>query len=306
MQRKLVKQGDNALTVTLPAAWTKANKLTAGDEVEIENDNNQLVINSKTEKKVKSITFTIHSNDDSRLYRSLLGAYYRAGFDEIKIQYDSPKVIPELQKAVDFLYGFEIFEQKENICIIKKMYESESTELQLIVTKMIQTIKTMQNIISHDIAEDIKEEKHVEKKYASQEELLQFRNNALKYRDIIIRTIVYHKLLDEKNFPYNHIAYSLWQITRAYYNLYSSLLKQKTTEKEQAFFSKVNLYFTMTMQSMDGNNSDNHKENHKKYRALIAKAEEMIKHSKNPVFLSYCIVIIMNVQSCNSLLLLHD
>ncbi|MBI5393466.1 AbrB/MazE/SpoVT family DNA-binding domain-containing protein [Candidatus Woesearchaeota archaeon] len=293
MRRKLVKQGDNALTLTVPAAWAKENKLAAGDEVEIENENNQLVISSGAKKQVKSVAFTLQNQHDFRLYRSLLGAYYRAGFDEIKIQYDSPKVIPELQKAVDFLYGFEIFEQKENVCIIKKMYESESTELQLIVTKMIQTIKTMQNIILRDIAGE---------KHASEQELLQFRNNVLKYRDIIVRAIVYHKLLDEKNFPYNNIAYSLWQIARVYYNLYLSLPRKKAAKQELTFFNKVNNYFISILQREEMH----HAENHERYRKLVSQAEGLIRKSKNPVFLSYCISLVMNIQSCNSMLFLQE
>lgn len=35
MKRKIIKQGHNTLTVTLPSEWTKKLQLGAGDEVDI-------------------------------------------------------------------------------------------------------------------------------------------------------------------------------------------------------------------------------------------------------------------------------
>ena len=47
MKRKIIKQGHNTLTVTLPSEWVKKLNLNAGDEIDLVEDNSSLVINGK-------------------------------------------------------------------------------------------------------------------------------------------------------------------------------------------------------------------------------------------------------------------
>lgn len=294
MRRKLVKQGDNALTVTLPASWTKTNKLSPGNEVNIEEEQNTLIIKPAYIMSLpKTIAITITPGTFNR-YRSLLGSYYRQGYDEIHIRYANSKIIPELQKAVDFLYGFEVFEQKENICVIKKMYESEPTQIASFINKMIQTIKTMQNIVINDLQKN---------KFTSKEEIYQFRNNILRYRDIISRTIVYYKLLDDKHFPQYTIAMYLWQIARAYNHIYHVVAKQnKLSKQEYELFTEINVFL---IELFEKQKESKHNYFHEKYDILHKKAEQLLT-KKNPhnLFISYNLYILMQLQSCNSSLLL--
>ena len=53
MRRKLVKQGVNALTVTLPAKWIEKKGLKAGDEIDVVEEENKIEIYSDTLKEVK-------------------------------------------------------------------------------------------------------------------------------------------------------------------------------------------------------------------------------------------------------------
>jgi len=46
MERKLVKQGRNALTVTLPAKWLKFRRLEAGDSVFFDEKDDGILISS--------------------------------------------------------------------------------------------------------------------------------------------------------------------------------------------------------------------------------------------------------------------
>ena len=49
MKRKIIKQGHNTLTVTLPADWANRMKLGAGDEIDLSEKGNSLSLT--TEKK---------------------------------------------------------------------------------------------------------------------------------------------------------------------------------------------------------------------------------------------------------------
>ena len=54
----------------------------------------------QTEIKLEAATYNI--------YRSIIGGLYKGGYDEIKVKFDDPKIVPELQKTVDSLYGFDL------------------------------------------------------------------------------------------------------------------------------------------------------------------------------------------------------
>lgn len=124
MRRKIVKQGNSALTVTLPASWTKKFNLKAGDEIEVEEEKNFLKI---TTEKLGEKTIEI---DITELNEPLIWTYiiasYRQGYDEIKIRFKKEQ-IKLVQKTVDALLGLAITEQKSDSCIIKDLsaYPSE-------------------------------------------------------------------------------------------------------------------------------------------------------------------------------------
>jgi phosphate uptake regulator len=288
MKRRIIQQ-HNSFTLTLPIKWVRGNELVRNDEVTLSEEDNKLIIEpgevkkqiKQTEIKLKAATYNI--------YRSIIGGLYRGGYDEIKVKFDDPKIIPELQKTVDSLYGFEVLEMGETSCVIKTVFKEESAELKSHINKVINIIKTMQSILMNDIST---------KKHNSADELLQFRNNVLKQRDLIARTIVKQKLLDNKNFPYYTIAYNLWHIARNYYYLYRAL--PKSVQKEDIdLLKKINKEFELSFSK-----NPDLIERHREFAALLKAAQERIKKYKVNSIQSYSTTIISMIQSCNSLLLL--
>lgn len=53
MKRRIIKQGHNTLTVTLPSAWVKDLNIHAGDEIDLVEEANGLLLT--TEKKTEKI-----------------------------------------------------------------------------------------------------------------------------------------------------------------------------------------------------------------------------------------------------------
>lgn len=84
MERKLVKQGRNALTITLPAAWIKEKGLGVGDVVDVQEHNNELLIRTPTQQKRREIEINAHNMDSSMILHSTLGAYIQ-GYDRITL-----------------------------------------------------------------------------------------------------------------------------------------------------------------------------------------------------------------------------
>jgi phosphate uptake regulator len=290
MQRKLVKQGKGALTLSLPKKWLDSHNLEAGDEMNIDEETHSLTL-STTKKKAttKSINITLEEGSFNS-FRSILGGLYRGGYDQIKVTYKTPKAITLLQKAVDSLYGFEIFDIDEKSCTIKGIYQEEVPEIESYVRKSIHTIKVMQDMIEEDLQK---------KKYDSKKEIFQLRNNVLKQRDLIIRIIVQNKLLEKETFPYYQISVNLWNIARNYYNLYDSL--DKVSNKKIEYFKETNKMFTKFFYSI---NKDEPLDIHKQYRNLSNKGKELMKTKEASLFISYCLNILMSIQSSNSSVLL--
>ncbi len=287
MKRKIVKQGNGGFTVTLPVKWIRDQEIKAGDEVDIIEEEKKLVLSSAAiNKKPKSITISLEPGDYNQ-YRSLIGGLYRAGYDQIKVQFKDAKVLPVLQEVIDSLYGFEVLDVGKNSCIIHSIYREETPEIESHIQKIINIISTIQATITEDVNSG---------RFESESQLCQFRNNILKQRDLIARVIVQQKLLDNKHFPYYLLSFNLWNIARNYYDLYLALEKKKQMSKKQRdIITKINLFvqsFLKQLREVD------HAVIDKQYRKLaIEVRQQLMKSEKNSLVTAYCLNILMLVQS---------
>lgn len=287
MKRKIVKQGNGGFTVTLPVKWVREQELKAGDEIDFSEEEKNLVLSpAATTKKPKLIVITLEPGEYNQ-YRSLIGGLYRAGYDQIKVQFTNAKVLPILQEVIDSLYGFEVLEIGKNSCIIHSIYREETPEIESHIQKMINIIGTMQNIIMDDTKNG---------QFESEAQLTQFRNNILKQRDLIARVILQQKLLDNKHFPYYLLSFNLWNIARNYYDLYLALEKKKQMSKKQIeVLSKVNKF---THQFLHTLKEGNHATADMHYRKLAAEVrQELMDSEKNALITAYSLNILMAVQS---------
>jgi len=229
VRRKLIKQGKGALTVSLPKKWVDVHGLEPGEDIFVHEQENDLIIEARETSK-ESVTRLSLNEQSKETFRSLIGALYRGGYDVVEVGFNHPRISPNLQSAVDTLYGFEIFDISERGCVIKNMYKSEATELHSHLLRMVHTINTMEHLIISDI-----------KKKEAKQEIVQLRNNILKQRDLIVRTIKKQKLLDNKHFPYYTIALSLWGVARNYHYMYHNA--QEISANDKKILTAVSEYF---------------------------------------------------------------
>jgi phosphate uptake regulator len=118
MLRKIVKQGNSALTLTLPSDWAKRFKLKAGDELEVLEEKDFLKIS--TEKfGEKNISIDITQLNAPLIWTYII-ASYRKGYDLIKLNFKKEQM-KIVQEAVDALLGLAIIEQSSNSCVIKDL-----------------------------------------------------------------------------------------------------------------------------------------------------------------------------------------
>lgn len=123
MKRKVIKQGNGTLTITLPKRWTKDTRLTEDNEVEITINENNLIVNPVGTQEERSISVDAADFDRLAISKFLI-ACYEQGFDNITITFSKSKIKSwshgeeNIGDVIDFfvsrLIGFEVLSQTKN------------------------------------------------------------------------------------------------------------------------------------------------------------------------------------------------
>lgn len=113
MKRKLVKQGQRALTVTLPSSWVEKNNLHQGDEIDLIELDDSLEISTEKKQPTKEIVVDV-SGLLPRLADRFMARAYQKGYDKITIRFDEPELMLAVKNKVPELMGFEILNINKN------------------------------------------------------------------------------------------------------------------------------------------------------------------------------------------------
>ena len=152
MKRKIIKQGHNTLTITLPNDWAKEHHVKAGDEIDIIAKENGLFISTEQHNDKKCAVIDISDMNIPTIWKYFMAAY-REGSDEIKVifkpgeLYDYPykyfashavdskynqiskrTATETIQDITNRFIGLEIIEHNKNYCILRDMAEISTRE----------------------------------------------------------------------------------------------------------------------------------------------------------------------------------
>jgi len=189
MKRKVISIAGKTFVVSLPNAWVKKNNIQKGDELEITDKENKLIID--TEKYSKSVDLTKSQTFDKRYISDM----YKRGYDEIKIKYEDTNILKEIKKMESL--GYQIIDQSLNSCIIKYIRE-ESDDFDNTLRKAFRLCKEM----GEQISEYFKEEK------IDLEQIREFESLNNKLTDECLRQ------LNKKGYKEGHKTTFLYTITR--------------------------------------------------------------------------------------------
>jgi len=123
MKRKVIQIADSTQLISLPRKWTLKYNIKKGDEIEVEEQGNKVVIS--TENNMDKGTVEINPPHLKNITERYITVSFRAGVDEIKINYDSaknPELLEYINKTLDGqTIGYEIIKQERNLFIIKDL-----------------------------------------------------------------------------------------------------------------------------------------------------------------------------------------
>ena len=134
MKRKLIKQGVDTHTISLPIKWVRKCELKAGDDITIhEHEGNLVLSNQATSKAGSKININVHRGVEERGIGVLISNAYTAGFDKIIVEYEgNPKLIQSI--ADRFLLGFDVF-QEGNTYSLESVTEPSYDNFENIIRK---------------------------------------------------------------------------------------------------------------------------------------------------------------------------
>jgi len=139
MRRRLIKQGMKGNTVYLPKKWVDERGLKAGDEVEITEEEDALVISSAGKGKIRVKNISLEHFNRSQT-RTVVSGAYKAGYNEINIHYTNKPNAKELNKIISTLTGLELISLDGNTANIRCFVNDSKEGIESLIVKMIQIV----------------------------------------------------------------------------------------------------------------------------------------------------------------------
>ena len=138
MKRKVIQIADSTQLVSLPRKWALQHGIKKGEEVDVLEEGNRIVISTEKGLEFDKVELDITGLDRSSIMHIIRGTY-RKGYDEIAVKFNNPvtihfrpnkkiKVISVIHEEVNRLVGVEIIQQKENFCVIKDISQASIKE----------------------------------------------------------------------------------------------------------------------------------------------------------------------------------
>lgn len=281
MKRKLVKQGASTMMISLPTKWIKENKLDKGDEIDLEERNNNLIIGTSMKEK-KEIIIEINEENKKDI-ENLLTHIYRRGFDKIIFNGSYKDSLKNIRSVVsDLLLGFEITQSSQNSITIENLSEPTGQKFDLMLKKSFQIVEETQNIVNNDFEQN---------KLINLEEIIDLKKQHDRFL-LFCRRLLSREKNDKSLLSSWEILNFLMHIEHRYYYLYKYASEGKL-EKSKNILELLNglkEYFKLYSSAyFDSNANAIHKINNMKKEYYFGKCIEYLEKSKGrqSVLLSY-------------------
>lgn len=250
MRRKVIQQGPATLVVSLPAKWVKKYNVQKGQEIEIaEKDNTLLLLLEPITHELKK-EFNV---DDFHGYFSkyLIHYFYQKGYDEVIIRYIDPTFSRIIADCVEGMVGFDIVEQGKNYTKIAALMSTDVAQFDTILRKAFLVTLEMGNKIivsiqktEHASLADIKRDERIINKYCDLcQRILNKKNENVVFLYLVVRDLEklgdYYKYLCEHwNKNVHQDILELFISVHKYFQLYYELFYNFDKEHADRIFTE--------------------------------------------------------------------
>ena len=120
MKRKVIQIADSTQLVSLPRKWAQSHNILKGDELEVTEQGNHVIISTEKDVSAPSISIDV-SQLSFKVVKWLIVALYKSGYDEIEVKFENPETTKAIQDMISEVLGFVIIEQTDKRCVIKNI-----------------------------------------------------------------------------------------------------------------------------------------------------------------------------------------
>lgn len=135
MKRKVISIASDTLVLTLPRQWLKKYGISKGNELDVEEAQSKLIVNSDTQ--LPQIHRDIDVSTASPMIKRILGALYKQGYDGFKVIFknEDERKIAEEVVSEEFV-GFEVASVGVNTMEVKKISEIDCNEFESMLRRI--------------------------------------------------------------------------------------------------------------------------------------------------------------------------
>jgi len=120
MKRKIIQIANSTQLVSLPRKWAVSHGIRKGDEIEVTEEGNKIIISTEQGAELEKIEVNVAGMNE-RMLSWILHAVHKSGYDEIDVLFDDPKTIGIIQDLLKELLGFVIIQHGEKRCTIRSI-----------------------------------------------------------------------------------------------------------------------------------------------------------------------------------------
>jgi len=227
VKRKIMKLGPSTMVISLPSKWVKTTNLKAGDEIDLEQENKNLVISIDGKNAIVKETIDLSKYD--KLMKRILVSRYLKGDDEIEVIFDTLDKSRAIQRRIDELIGVEVIDQGKDRILIKDIASNEGDNFDNIIKRVLYLLNT----IADESLKSIKE-KNTDLEYTSDIE-----KNINKFTDYCFRILNKKGHADHKK---TAVLYCILFLIEEIADEYKNLSKYITDNKVQLGKELVDTY----------------------------------------------------------------
>ncbi len=136
-----MKQGPSTLVVSLPSKWTKKYNVKKGSSLFIKEQGNTLSIHKHAEKAETKITVDVSGT--LPMTHRIVGALYKAGYDEMTIKYGTSQEAKAILEAAQSMQGHQVMKHEKNIITIQRIMNMDTETFDVLYRKCFQMVQEM-------------------------------------------------------------------------------------------------------------------------------------------------------------------
>ena len=149
MRRKIIKQANQAYTITLPIGWVRDNGLEAGGELDLKINEKSISLHTNSHSKPKKVSFNAENLEERTIINSIK-SFYAQGIDEIIIS-SSKNISESIIKALNNVIGFALISENKNEYVIKEINSGDFQHIDEIFKRVFQIILAFYDSAINDV-----------------------------------------------------------------------------------------------------------------------------------------------------------